>query len=59
MEDPEVLKTFLERASKSTERMTHILEDLDQLTKLELERIQLDIRSFDLQDLVKESFEAL
>ena len=59
MEDPEVLKTFLERASKSTERMTHILEDLDQLTKLEIERIPLDIRSFDLLNLVKESFEAL
>ena len=59
LEDPEILRTFLERASKSTERMTHILEDLDQLTKLELERIPLDIRSFDFQELVKESFEAL
>lgn len=59
MEDPSILKTFLERASKSTERMTHILEDLDQLTKLELERIPLDIRSFDLLELVKETYEAL
>jgi two-component system phosphate regulon sensor histidine kinase PhoR len=59
MEDPAILKTFLERASKSTERMTHILEDLDQLTKLELERIPLDIRSFDLQELIKETYEAL
>lgn len=59
MEDPTILKTFLERAAKSTERMTHILEDLDQLTKLELERIALDIRSFELIELIKESFEAL
>jgi two-component system phosphate regulon sensor histidine kinase PhoR len=59
MDDPKVLKTFLERASKSTERMTHILDDLDQLTKLELERIPLDIRSFDILDLIRESFEAL
>jgi two-component system phosphate regulon sensor histidine kinase PhoR len=59
MEDPAILKTFLERASKSTERMTHILEDLDQLTKLELERIPLDFRSFDLQELIKETYEAL
>ena len=59
MEDPAILKTFLERASKSTERMTHILEDLDQLTKLELERMPLDIRSFDFLDLVQETFESL
>ncbi|MFM8596141.1 MAG: sensor histidine kinase [Flavobacteriales bacterium] len=59
MDDPAVLKTFLERASKSTERMTHILDDLDQLTKLELERIPLDLRSFDILDLIRESFESL
>ena len=59
MEDPEILKTFLERASKSTERMTHILDDLDQLTKLELERIPLDIRSFDVLDLIRETFDSL
>lgn len=59
MEDPAILKTFLERASKSTERMTHILDDLDQLTKLELERIPLDIRSFDLLDLIRETFDSL
>ena len=59
MDDPAILKTFLERASKSTERMTHILEDLDQLTKLELERMPLDIRSFDLRELVRETFDSL
>lgn len=59
MEDPTVLKTFLERAAKSTERMSHILDDLDQLTKLELERIPLDIRSFDLLEFINESFEAM
>jgi two-component system phosphate regulon sensor histidine kinase PhoR len=59
MEDPEILKKFLERASISTERMTHILEDLDQLTKLELERLPLDIRSFDFLELIKETFETL
>ncbi|MFM7643888.1 MAG: sensor histidine kinase [Sphingomonadales bacterium] len=59
MEDPAILKTFLERAALSTERMTHILDDLDQLTKLELERIPLDIRSFDLLELIQETFEAM
>lgn len=59
MNDPKVLQTFLERASKSTDRMTHILDDLDQLTKLELERIPIELRSFDLLELIDESYESL
>lgn len=59
MNDPKVLQTFLERASKSTDRMTHILDDLDQLTKLELERIPVELRSFDLLELIEESYESL
>mgnify|MGYP000279725722 CR=1 FL=1 len=59
MNDPKVLQTFLERASKSTDRMTHILDDLDQLTKLELERILVELRSFDLLELIEESYESL
>lgn len=57
LEDPTVNRSFLERASKSTERITGILEDLDQITRLEMEGLRLEIRSFDLVDLLKESFD--
>ena len=57
LEDPNVNRSFLERASKSTERITGILEDLDQITRMETENLRLEIRSFDIVELLKESFE--
>lgn len=57
LEDETVNRMFLERASKATDRMSAILEDLDQLTKLEVNEIQLDIKSFDLKELVQDLFE--
>ena len=58
LEDPNVNRAFLERASKSTERITGILEDLDQITRMETENLRLEIRSFDIIELLKESFES-
>jgi two-component system phosphate regulon sensor histidine kinase PhoR len=57
LEDPNVNRSFLERASKSTDRITGILEDLDQITRMETENLRLEIRSFDIVELLKESFE--
>ena len=58
LEDPNVNRAFLERASKSTDRITGILEDLDQITRMETENLRLEIRSFDIIELLKESFES-
>ena len=57
LEDPTVNRAFLERASKSTDRITGILEDLDQITRMETENLRLEIRSFDIVELLKESFD--
>ena len=57
LEDPTVNRAFLERASKSTDRITGILDDLDQITRMETENLRLEIRSFDIIELLKESFE--
>lgn len=59
LEDPKVNRAFLERASKATDRMTTILDDLDQLTKMEVNEIQLDLTNFDIKELVQEVFEEL
>lgn len=59
LEDQEVNKLFLERASKATERMVSIIADLDQITKIEADSFKLDIRPFDIVELVKEIFESL
>lgn len=59
LEDENVNRKFLERASKATDRMTTILEDLDQLTKLEVNRFELEWSAFDIKELVNEVFEEL
>ncbi len=59
LEDETVNRLFLERASRAVDRMTSILDDLDQITKLEADRINLLIKRFDIVDLAKEVMESL
>ncbi|MCH2231571.1 MAG: ATP-binding protein [Crocinitomicaceae bacterium] len=57
LEDESVNRMFLERASKATERMTAILDDLDQITSMEINNIELDFSKFDIVELVEDLFE--
>ena len=59
LEDETVNRSFLERASKATDRMASILEDLDEITKMEVDRVELNITQFDLIDLAQEVMESL
>ena len=59
LEDKNVNRKFLERASKATDRMTAILEDLDQLTKMEVNALELDRTNFDLVELISDIFDDL
>lgn len=59
LEDENVNVKFLQRAEKATERMVKMIEDLDQITKLEADALQLDLRNFDIVELVNELFESL
>lgn len=58
IDDQNVNKTFLERASKATERITNILEDLDQITRLEVDDLQIEMRPFDIYELAQEVFDS-
>jgi two-component system phosphate regulon sensor histidine kinase PhoR len=58
LEDDTVNRNFLERASKSADRMANILEDLDEITKLEVDTLKMQMRAFDMVELVKEIFDA-
>lgn len=58
LEDHEVNRTFLERASKATDRMASILEDLDQITRLEVDDFKIEFRPFDIVELVQEVFDS-
>ena len=59
LEDNSVNKVFLQRASKAVERMTDILEDLDQIIEMEVKEIKLDIIKFNIVELVSDLFEDL
>lgn len=59
LEDPTVNIKFLERASKAVDRITTLLEDLDQITQMEVDKIQLHETRFDLVKLVNEVIEML
>jgi len=54
IEDTTINKKFLERANKSVNRMIHIVEDLDQITKLEDGKIELNEAPVDLVLIISE-----
>ena len=54
LEDEKVNRKFLERASFAAERMTEILEDLDQIMNLEVNKVALKMEAFDLVKLTKD-----
>jgi two-component system phosphate regulon sensor histidine kinase PhoR len=59
LKDSSVNKKYLERANKGVERLTHIINDLDLLTKLEKQDTKLEIEEFDILELIKSVFELL
>jgi two-component system, OmpR family, phosphate regulon sensor histidine kinase PhoR len=59
LEDENVNRKFLERASLATDRIASLLEDLDEITKMEVERFELSIRPFDIVELAKEVMDSL
>ena len=59
MEDPEVLKHFLERTVKSIERLNNLVEDLDEISKIERGEISMMKETFDVGQLAKEVLESM
>jgi two-component system phosphate regulon sensor histidine kinase PhoR len=59
LQNPEVNKKFLEKTSKNVERLTHLISDLDEISKLERGELNLYKQNFIIQDLIKEVFESL
>ena len=57
--NPEVNKKFLEKASKNVDRLTNLINDLDEISKLERGELVLYKQNFVIQEMVKEVFESL
>lgn len=59
MNDKDIRKKYLERASKGIERLGYIIKDLDMITKLEVGDLSLKTEVFDIVELVKNVFDML
>ncbi len=59
MEDPEINRKFLLKAAKNVERMSGLLEDLDVISKMEEGNLDIELVSFDLLEIVRETLESL
>lgn len=59
LEDKQINRSFLLKAEKSINRMIEMVDDLDEISKLESNRIELNIQEFNLVDLATEIIESL
>ena len=59
MNDPEINKRFLENTARNVNRLSHLISDLDQISKLERGELILMKSNFVIQELLKEVFESL
>lgn len=57
--DAELRKKFLNKTSKNINRLSNLLNDLDQISSLERGEFSLNESSFIIQDLIKDSFESI
>ncbi|MEP6646221.1 MAG: ATP-binding protein [Saprospiraceae bacterium] len=57
--DENVNMRYLERAASNVERLLTIVQDLEEISKLESEDLILDIQKFDIKSLVREIFNDL
>ncbi len=57
--DPELSRQFLEKASKNVDRLAFFIKDLDSISKLESGEIPVVYSKFDLSELIMEVIESL
>lgn len=57
--NPDVNVRFLQNAARNIDRLVNLVDDLDQIARLESGEQELTLKPFVIQDLVKEVFESL
>jgi two-component system phosphate regulon sensor histidine kinase PhoR len=59
LEDPGVNRKFLANAAKGIDRLVQLVDDLNQISKLEAGQIELVPETFAIQDLIRDVYEEL
>ncbi|RCH55018.1 sensor histidine kinase [Mucilaginibacter hurinus] len=57
-EDKDMARKFLEKAAKNVDRLSYLIKDLDEISKLESGEIPINYTRFKINDLIKEVIEA-
>jgi two-component system phosphate regulon sensor histidine kinase PhoR len=58
-DDPVLAQQFLTKAAKNVDRLSYLITDLDEISKLESGEIPVNLTRFKINDLIKEVFESL
>ncbi len=56
--NPEVNTKFLQSAARNTDRLVNLVDDLDEITRLESGTAKLNMKRFAIHDVVKEVYES-
>lgn len=59
LENPDVNRKFLSSTSRNIDRLVNLVDDLDEISKLEMGQLVLNKTNFIIQDLIREVFESL
>ena len=59
LHNSEVNEKFLTNASRNVNRLVNLLDDLDEISRLESGQMKMEMQLFVVQDLIKEVFETL
>jgi two-component system phosphate regulon sensor histidine kinase PhoR len=59
MDNPEIRKRFLDSTSKNVDRLVNLMNDLDEISKLERGEQSMNKETFIIQDLIREVFDSL
>ena len=57
--DKEMAQQFLEKAAKNVDRLSYLIQDLDEISKLESGELPVSLTRFKINDLIKEVFETM
>jgi two-component system phosphate regulon sensor histidine kinase PhoR len=59
MNNTEINERFLHKASKNVERLVNLIQDLDEISRLERGELKLTKQNFIIQDVIRDAFESL
>jgi two-component system phosphate regulon sensor histidine kinase PhoR len=58
-DDRDMARQFLDKASKNVDRLSYLIKDLDEISKLESGELPINYTKFKINDLIKEIIESL